>query len=280
MTRSRSSLSARSTDVGTPPFAMTVVYHSRFHLVRPCQRATIPRMRDDVADYLVNLNRRFYDSFADEFSDSRGATERGIERVLDQIEPGHHVLDLGCGQARLALLVPATCTYVGVDSSRGMLRVAADRIATAPSSPATELIHGDLSLSDWVADVKDRFDWVFIRAALQHIPSYSRRLEVVRYADRVRTLNGRIVLANWQILKSERLRRRILPWSEVGLSDEDLDRGDYLVGWARGGSGMRYVHLIDEAEVDRMAAELGLEVTETYYADGHSNDLTLYAILV
>ncbi len=43
---------------------------------------------------------------------------------------------------------------------------------------------------------------------------------------------------------------------------------------------MRYVHLIDEAEVDRIAGELGLEVTERYYADGHSNDLTLYAILV
>ncbi len=40
------------------------------------------------------------------------------------------------------------------------------------------------------------------------------------------------------------------------------------------------VHLIDEAEVDRIAGELGLEVTERYYADGHSNDLTLYAILV
>lgn len=237
-------------------------------------------MRDEVADYLVELNRRFYDSFADEFSDSRGATEPGIERVLDPIEPGHHVLDLGCGQARLALLLPAGCTYVGVDSSREMLRVAADRIAAVPSSPVTELIQGDLNLPDWTADVKGRFDWVFIRAALQHIPSYRRRLEVVRHAGRIRTSNGRIVLANWQILRSERLRRRILPWSKVGLTDQDLDEGDYLVGWARGGSGMRYVHLIDEAELERIAAELGLEITERYYADGHTNDLTLYAVLV
>ncbi len=49
--------------------------------------------------------------------------ERVSNALLDQIEPGHHVLDLGCGQARLALLVPATCTYVGVDSSREMLFV-------------------------------------------------------------------------------------------------------------------------------------------------------------
>ncbi len=115
MTRSRSSLSARSTDVGTPPFAMAIVYHSRFHLVRPCQRATIPRMRDDVADYLVDLNRRFYDSFADEFSDSRGATERGIERVPrpDRARPSRPGPGLWSGAAR-----PARACHLHLCGSR------------------------------------------------------------------------------------------------------------------------------------------------------------------
>jgi len=236
-------------------------------------------MREDVATYLVELNQRFYDGFADAFSDSRGATEQGIERILGMIEPGQRVLDLGCGQARLALLLPAACTYVGIDNSRQMLRVAADRIAAAATHPTTTLLRRDLTRDDWDNDLREGFDWVFLRAALQHIPGYERRLEVVRRADRVRTLDGRIVLANWQILRSERLRRRVLPWSAAGLSDEDVDNGDYLVGWARGGSGMRYVHVVDESEVDRMAAELEFVVAERFLADGHSDDLTFYAIL-
>ncbi len=42
---------------------------------------------------------------------------------------------------------------------------------------------------------------------------------------------------------------------------------------------MRYVHLVDEKETRQLAQDTGLHLLRTYYADGHTHNLTLYAVL-
>ena len=90
---------------------------------------------------------------------------------------------------------------------------------------------------------------------------------------------GMVVIANWQFLRIERLRRRLLPWDRIGLRESDVDPGDYLLDWQRNGYGVRYVHLVDEAETQQLADGAGLQIDDLFFADGHTNDLTLYAIL-
>ncbi len=81
-------------------------------------------MNADTVKTLLDLNRTFYNDFAEAFSDSRGASEPGFERIVAKIRPGDRVLDLGCGQGRLAGLLPPSCTYTGVDNAGAMLRIA------------------------------------------------------------------------------------------------------------------------------------------------------------
>lgn len=38
--------------------------------------------------------------------------------------------------------------------------------------------------------------------------------------------------------------------------------GDYLLDWKRGGQGLRYCHLVDEAEVERLAAGSGFRARD------------------
>ena len=83
-------------------------------------------MEDSTADRLLQLNREFYDSFAEAFRDSRAKTEPGFERILQRVRPGARVLDLGCGPGRLASLLPAGCSYTGVDYSAERLRAAGE----------------------------------------------------------------------------------------------------------------------------------------------------------
>jgi hypothetical protein len=68
-------------------------------------------------------------------------------------------------------------------------------------------------------------------------------------------------------------------WAEVGIAEETLDPGDYLLDWKREGRGLRYCHLVDEAEVERLAAESGFRVRETFRAGGREGDLSLFAAL-
>jgi hypothetical protein len=92
------------------------------------------------------------------------------------------------------------------------------------------------------------------------------------------TPKGRFVHSNWQFLNSERLRKRVHPWEEIGLSDSEVDPGDYLLDWRRGGFGLRYVHHFSEKELTALAAETGFGVVETFYADGETGDLGLYQV--
>jgi len=65
----------------------------------------------------------------------------------------------------------------------------------------------------------------------------------------------------------------------MGVDQRDLERGDYLLDWRRGGVGYRYCHLVGEEEVAALAAGAGLELVESFYADGREGNLNLYAVL-
>ena len=233
------------------------------------------RMREEVVQRLNALNRRFYEAVARPFAASRGAGEPGLARLLPSVRG--RVGDLGCGQGRLALLLPPGCTYVGMDFSPALLALA--REAAASAGRAATFVEGDLLAEQWPAPVAaGGFDWLFLRAVLHHIPGAANRAAVVRRAAALLAPGGRLVLANWQFLRSPRLRRRLQPWARVGLSAAEVEPGDYLLDWRREVEALRYVHLVDEAETVALLEGAGLTVEQLYLEDGHTRDLTLYGV--
>lgn len=233
-------------------------------------------MRTEVVALLNDLNRKFYDGFAETFATSRGKSEPGLARVLQDVPAGSRVLDLGCGQGRIAALLPGGCVYVGLDFSEEMLRQAQQR---APAGVSTQFMAADLLSDDWPASVGGEFAWIVLRAVLHHIPGQAHRQRLLNQAAGLLSPAGRLALANWQFMDIPRLRRRVLDWSAVHLTPEDVEPGDYLLDWQRDGYGLRYVHLVDEAETLTLATAAGLHVETLFRADGHQNNLTLYAIL-
>lgn len=245
-------------------------------LVRVGCRLILESMDEKTVQTLLMLNRRFYDTFADAFTASRGEREPGLGRALRQVRPGARVLDLGCGHGRVAQMLPSSCAYVGVDFSEAMLARAAS------AGPATaQFIALDLMDPDWPQRLAgtEAYDWVILRAVLHHIPGQAHRTRLVQQAARLLAAEGTMILANWQFLDVPRLRRRVQPWARIQLRDSDVEPGDYLLDWQRGGSGLRYVHLIDEGETRHLATAAGLRLVEMYREDGHQNRLTLYAVL-
>lgn len=234
-------------------------------------------MKTETIELLKNLNRQFYDDFASAFATSRGHTEPGLEKIMAQLQPGSDVLDLGCGQGRIAFILPPGCNYTGMDFSAALLDIARQRAEEAGIS--ARFIVGDLLSETWPQAAGGTYDWIFLRAVLHHIPAYQYRKRILEQAAQLLKPGGRIAIANWQFLNIPRLRRRLCSWDEIGLTESDLEPGDYLLDWQRQGRGLRYVHLVDEAETRSLAVDLGLEIEDLFKADGHSNDLTLYALL-
>ena len=120
--------------------------------------------------------------------------------------------------------------------------------------------------------------WTLITcfATLHHIPSRELRDQLIDFVREHLTPDGKFILSNWQFLNSAKLRARIQPWERIGLSDHDVDEGDYLLDWRRGGEGLRYAHQFSESELSELAAQTGFVIADSFYSDGDGGNLGLY----
>ena len=254
------------------------------------------------------LNKRFYEEHAEDFADSRPRLAAGVQRALAGIGAGARVLEVGCGDGKVgrALARAGIAVYIGLDASEAMLARARRYTTAAPDErplcgaedaaavsvqrhrPPAVLAGGsslvflpaDLISPAWSAVLAGQtFDSVLGFAVLHHVPGYHVRATVLQALTHHLAPGGRIALSNWQLTRSDRIQQRIAPWSAAGLAGENLEPGDYLLSWERKGRhGLRYVHEIDQDEIGRLAAQAGLEIIETFAADGLSGDLSEYVV--
>jgi len=103
-------------------------------------------------------------------------------------------------------------------------------------------------------------------------------LDILKTIHELLAGGGRFIHSNWQFLNSPRLRQRVRKWSEAGLTEADVDEGDYLLDWRSGGMGLRYVHHFSEEELAVLAESSGFTVVETFYSDGKEGNLAIYQV--
>jgi 2-polyprenyl-3-methyl-5-hydroxy-6-metoxy-1,4-benzoquinol methylase len=239
-------------------------------------------MDTETIERLLALNREFYARFARPFAASRTASDPALTCILPDIPHRARVLDVGCGHGRLALLLDRerpSATYVGVDAVEGLIEVARAQ-ADQLTHISAEFRVADVAWPGWGGALPGvPFTCAVALAVLHHFPGFTLRVGVLREVASLLEPGGRLILSTWQFLDSPRMRRKIVDWTEVGIAEEALEPGDYLLDWKRGGRGLRYCHLVDGAEVGRLAAESGFRVCETFRAGGREGNLSLVAVL-
>jgi SAM-dependent methyltransferase len=235
-------------------------------------------VKPDIAQSLIELNKKFYSDFAGPFSATRGRLQPGVRRILDSLKGDETILDLGCGNGELARTLARDGhrgAYLGLDFSLSLLKEAAF-MSERFSAEYQEVDLVQLSVISDQLSVKDGWSLITSFAVLHHIPSQSLRLDILKTIHELLAENGRFVHSNWQFLNSPRLRQRVQEWSEAGLTDADVDEGDTLLDWRSGGAGLRYVHHFHEAELAQLAESSGFSVVETFYSDGKEGNLAIY----
>jgi tRNA (uracil-5-)-methyltransferase TRM9 len=235
-------------------------------------------VNSDIVLRLVDLNRAFYQTFAAPFSATRARVQPGARRLLARVAPQSAVADLGCGDGNAARWLGSNGLrgrYLGLDFSPALLEIA--RAAAYPF-PA-EFRTADFLTEAWDASLpKAAFEDVLAFAILHHIPGEPGRAAFLTGCRRLLVPQGTLFLSSWQFQRSEKLRTRIVPWSEIGLRESDLDEGDFLLDWRQGGRGLRYVHVVGREERLRIAAQTGFTETECFESDGEGGKLADYAV--
>ena len=234
-------------------------------------------MNSATAERLLSINREFYNRFGAQFSATRQRLQPGVKRFLDSLHEDVSILDLGCGNGHFLREVSRRghkAALLGVDFSLPLLR-------DAESAPGVEFREVDLDQLSAVSEqlaVDNGWDVITMFATLHHIPSTEIRLDILKTVKRLLKPNGKFILSNWQFLNSKKLTARIQPWSRVGLTDEDLDEGDYLLDWRSGGEGLRYAHQFSVEELLGLAGQAGMRVTDSFLSDGDGGNLGLYQV--
>ena len=239
-------------------------------------------MEKAAQEKLLNINQAFYDQYAASFSVTRGRIQPGVRRMINQIGQEEAVLDVGCGNGTFAQALAAcgfSGRYLGLDMSKGLLSEAASGVEDSKKGNY-QFQQVDMSVPEWAAGIPGApYDWLVCFAVLHHLPGKGLREQVVRLFTRLVTPESQIAVSVWQWHNSPRLRKRVHPWSEVGLERESLDTGDVLLDWRAGETiGLRYVHTFDEDELSTLAQSAGFQVQQTFYSDGKPGNLALYQV--
>ena len=236
-------------------------------------------MDEQLVRQLIAINQKFYSEFASAFSETRSSVQTRLGRIVAYIGDAGKVLDIGCGNGRLAERLEREgkrVHYIGVDASPQLITIASAR-KTQLRTVAADFFVGDITQSSWSLPFADAsFDIAIALAVLHHIPGFDLRVAVLRDIHALLKPGARLILTNWAFDRNERQRKRIVAWSDAGFDECVLEPGDALLAWKRGGVGYRYCHLITKEEMIRMAEASGFEVGKQYYADA---ELNLYSVL-
>jgi tRNA (uracil-5-)-methyltransferase TRM9 len=238
-------------------------------------------MKSQTVARLLSLNKQFYQTFGREFSSTRLHLQPGVQRVLDGLAGDEAILDLGCGNGEMARELMRRGhrgRYTGVDFSLPLLEIARRGWEDAPAA----FISADLASADWdkkiTAFLPKPFDLVTAFATLHHLPGREIRLNILNKLHNLLRTAGRFIHSEWQFLNSPKLKARIQPWEQVGLSPQEVEQGDYLMDWRSGGRGLRYVHHFSEAELQDLAEASRFRVCQAFHSDGTNGLLALYQV--
>jgi 2-polyprenyl-3-methyl-5-hydroxy-6-metoxy-1,4-benzoquinol methylase len=237
-------------------------------------------MKKTIQKKLLEINRHFYDRYSSSFSATRSRVQPGVRKILGQIAKMDRVLDVGCGNGTLARALATTGftgEYVGVDMSSELIS-RAEFLLGNPQEGTYHFQQVDLEDNGWHETLSGRpYDWLVSFAVLHHLPGEDLRSQTAAAFAKLVSQQSHVAISVWQWHHSERLRKRVQPWSLVGVLPEDVEKGDVLLDWRAGKIlGLRYVHTFSEDSLQSLAEAAGFKVIKSFYSDGKTGDLALY----
>ncbi|MBI9043442.1 MAG: class I SAM-dependent methyltransferase [Anaerolineaceae bacterium] len=243
---------------------------------------------------VLEINRKFYQDFGEAFAVTRRRIQPGIRSILESLPRSGNWLDVGCGSGALAQAWKGHFQeglYLGIDFSLPQLELAQLVDGDVSGGVQVEFLEIDLSSVDWVSKVRSYlqengiealFDGIVSFAVLHHIPDCENRLRLLKNIRSFLAPGSLFVHSVWQFQHSERLMARRQDWNSVGLSQDMVEQGDYLLDWRRSmpgqkeKNGLRYVHLYDRKELAELADLSGFAIIKEFESDGEGGRLGLY----
>lgn len=227
-------------------------------------------MDKKVREKILRETRQIYNRIAPDFSNTRSKWWRGFGNLAKHVQAGDKVIDIGCGNGRMAeLFMDSRVSYWGVDGSDNLIAIARERFKDY--SWAKFIVGDILAVDNWnfpEAD-KNNFNLALIVAVLHHIPGRDYQLQALKNTGRLLKPGGRLIISNWNLFQKKQFR---LYWRYM--FNYKLKIGQYgswsikdaLIPWKlKNDWQMRYVHSFSKRELKRLLIDAGFSIEDIFY---------------
>jgi tRNA (uracil-5-)-methyltransferase TRM9 len=259
----------------------------------------ILNMKQTSTKNILAQTRDIYNAIAPDFSDTRGRWWRGFGSFNRYTKPGDKVLDLGCGNGRMAeIFADSKISYLGIDNSEELIKIARERfkdqswvkfevgdilgdswvpVRRLAERPESQVERNDGSKRDSSTSPvatgfarndngSEQFDMVLLIAVLHHVPTRKLRLRVLENVYDSLKPGGRLVISNWNLWqavgdhKNFRYYKRLFNYY-IKISRGVWGLSDAFVPWKPlTGENLRYVHSFRKGEMKRLLNRAGFDI--------------------
>jgi len=238
-------------------------------------------MKDTDADNLIEINRDAYDKISKYFDQTRSYLWKELSQFDKYANDGDIILDFGCGNGRLAgLFSEKEISYVGVDASNELLNLA--RIKFKENIPGKINKVDFVTLDSLKIPFSDkRFNSVYSIAALHHIPTERRRIELLKEFNRILKPGGKIILTNWNLWQKKYINLVFKYAIKKIFGQHKADFKDVFVPWKDKDGNIlanRYYHAFTMREFKRIVKKAGFNIVDSGYFKGKKNKANLYIV--
>lgn len=143
--------------------------------------------------------KQTYNNIANQFSASRNYIWPDIKPYLDQVQAGASILDLGCGNGRILNGLPNDISYLGIDQSSELLKIA------KKLHPKQKFISGDITKPKIWQNLP-KFDYIFCIAVIHHLPETKNHIFLLEQIKSHLNPNGKVVITAWNLWQSKYLK--------------------------------------------------------------------------
>lgn len=229
-------------------------------------------MNKNTQKKLLETVSRNYEEIAEGFSETRGKPLwKEVERLVENVEFGASVLDVGCGNGRLLrALKDKNIKYLGVEPSEGLLVEARNEFPDQKFTVGNILDLGSVPEYD--------FDYVASIAVIHHLPGADLRIQALKQLKNKIKKDGVIIVTAWNLWAKPKYRKMIFKSFLLKLMGKNnMDFGDILFDWRKDKDkflSQRYYHAFTKGELKKIVKKAGLKISE-YKKDEYNYYLVL-----